>query len=324
MNCETLKSSLQSLYDKESDISVCIYAVLKGEDGNVSEPVKLDIEAEALAEIKGLFLDCLKDSISNQEDLSVLNLSSADERVNALYLYDIEMPEELLSLEKVVQEDDLPLLNFNDESLSSIKAILVEIGDNEEQVVLYKTIAPVNIYGRKSFFLKKSKSRLEKIDDEFLRLVPAFEMIRVNKKLLIRDLKFLEKSFGFHNIIKKNAELGVQSIVAKSIVANPDTLNELVADVSWSRKLMKVAQSSPVLNANVPNESIIQFCKDFPKLSNKIRFNDDNSQIVLDTKVSKKLFLQLLMDDFLTSELTKFHYESVAKDSLDSRNSETE
>jgi hypothetical protein len=29
------------------------------------------------------------------------------------------------------------------------------------------------------------------------------------------------------------------------------------------------------------------------------------------------------MDDFLTSELTKFHYESVAKDSLDEESSET-
>lgn len=30
------------------------------------------------------------------------------------------------------------------------------------------------------------------------------------------------------------------------------------------------------------------------------------------------------MDDFLTSELTKFHYESVAKDGLDEDNNEVE
>lgn len=38
--------------------------------------------------------------------------------------------------------------------------------------------------------------------------------------------------------------------------------------------------------------------------------------ISLDTKVSKDFFIKVLMDDFLTSQLTKFYYDSIAKDAL--------
>ncbi|MUI52384.1 Kiwa anti-phage protein KwaB-like domain-containing protein, partial [Pseudomonas aeruginosa] len=49
----------------------------------------------------------------------------------------------------------------------------------------------------------------------------------------------------------------------------------------------------------------------------RVRFNEEGNKVVLDTKVSKDLFIKVLMDDFLTSELTKFHYASVAKDAVE-------
>ena len=104
------------------------------------------------------------------------------------------------------------------------------------------------------------------------------------------------------------------------LIENPEVLHELLGDVKYARRVTKIAKSSPVLKAEVPNASIIAFCKSFPKLVGKIRFNDAEDKIVLDTKVSKDLFIKLLMDDFLTSELTHFHYASVAKDSIDEEN----
>ena len=70
------------------------------------------------------------------------------------------------------------------------------------------------------------------------------------------------------------------------------------------------------MKSGIPNNEIIQFCQNFPTLTGKIRFNEAADKIILDTKVSKDLFIQLLMDNFLTSELTKSYYASVAKDSI--------
>lgn len=315
MTPEELKTALQSLYNDSDNVGVTVYAILN--DGETETPVKLDIESNAQSGLKTLFLQSLKDSISNKTDLSILNISSSDERLDAIYVYDLDIPEELSMLELVVSRDDLTVMNLNDQSLTSIKALLVEIGNNERQIVLYKSMAPVNIFGRKNFFLKKSESRLEKLDDEFLRISSGFQLLRIDGTLLVVDLKTLEKSFGFHDVIIREATVGVETIEAFELLENPEALRELVNDVKYARKLTKVAKSSPVLEANIPNSEILDFCRNFPALTGRIRFNESGDKILLDTKVSKDLFIGLLMDNYLTSELTKKHYASVAKDGVD-------
>jgi hypothetical protein len=315
MTGDELKAALQKFYDEYDEIGVSVYAILKDQEN--SGPQKVDIESEAMKGLKALFIQSLKDSITEKKDLSVLNLSTSDERLDAIYIYDIELPEELLAMESILQQDDLPLLNLQESDLSKIKALLIEIGNNIGQMVLYKTMAPINIFGRKSFFLKKAKHRMEKIEDEFLRISAGFQLLRIDGKLLVIDLAAIEKSFGFHEVIKKEAALGVTAVETMQLVQNPEVLHELLEDVKYARRFTKVAKASPVIKKGIPNESIIKFCKEFPKLTGKIRFNEAEDRIVLDTKVSRDLFIKLLMDDYLTSELTDLHYESVAKDSAE-------
>ena len=138
--------------------------------------------------------------------------------------------------------------------------------------------------------------------------------MRINDELLVMDLGAIEKSFGFHEIITREAAAGVAAIEALGLLENPEVLLDLIGDVKYARRFTKVARSSPVIAAAVPNNTIINFCKNFPKLAGKIRFNAAEDRVLLDTQVSKDLFIKLLMDNFLTSELTQRHYESVAKD----------
>lgn len=315
MNAEDLKAALQPFYDNIDEIGVSVYAILK--DPNNQAPKKIDIEADASIGLKALFIQSLRDCITDREDLAVLNLSTSDERVDAVYVYDIEIPEELANIDGVTAADDFPLLNMADCELSGIKALLIEIGNDVGQLLLYKTMAPINIFGRSSFFLKKSKHRLEQINDEFLRVSAGFQLMRINGELLVIDLGAIEKNFGFHDVIKREAKMGINSIISMQLIENPAVLHELVDDIKYARRFTKIAKASPIIMAGVPKEKIIDFCKKFPMLSGKIRFNEDVDKIILDTKISKDLFIKLLMDDFLTSELTNYHYTSVAKDSAD-------
>ena len=314
MNSEELKSALQPFIDGIDEIGVSVYAILKSQGDE--RPQKLDIEVQALHGLKSLFMQSIKEKV-NQEELAVLDLSTSDERTNAIYVYDIEVPAELAVIRAVSASDNFPLLDLAQCQLSDIKALLIEIGNNTRQIVLYKTMAPVNIFGRANFFLKKDRHRLEKINEEFLRVSEGFQLMRINEVLLVMDLNVIEKSFGFHQIISREAAIGIRAIESISLVENPSVLHELLDEVKYARRFTKVAKASPVLSAQVPNASIIQFCRSFPKLAGRIRFNEAGDKIVLDTKVSKDLFIKLLMDDFLTSELTNFHYESVAKDSAE-------
>jgi len=101
------------------------------------------------------------------------------------------------------------------------------------------------------------------------------------------------------------------------LVENIASLQELVTDVSFARKLTKVARNSPVIKQNIPNASIIQFSKVHPFTKSRMRYSDDGTQFTLDTKVSKSLLIKILNDDLLTSELTKLYYDSLAKDGIE-------
>ena len=60
------------------------------------------------------------------------------------------------------------------------------------------------------------------------------------------------------------------------------------------------------------------YAPEYVALKNRMRYTPDNTQFMLDTKASKQLFVKLLNDDFLTSELTRLYYDSLAKDFIES------
>lgn len=309
-----LKDILNTNFITSENIGVCIYAILKDAD----KPFKIDVEQESLKDLQELFLSKIKQSIIDNDALGLLKLSSADDRANVIYEYDLEIPNQLEILDYIRSNDNVELMNLNDYSLMDIKALIIEIGNNSSQLLLYKTISPVNVYGKSQLLFGKHKTRLEKVNNELLRITPDFQMLQVNGSLIILDLKTLERNFGFYDVIKKVASESCTAIENIELVENPETLRELIDDISYARKLIKIAKLSPVLIKNISNEQIIHFCETYPKLKGRIRFNETKDKIILDTKVSKNLFLQLLMDDLLTSELTKLHYTSLAKDNADS------
>lgn len=310
MNKEELNDKLEYFSNNIDQIGVTVYVTLKGEES----PKKLDIDGKDLPAIKNMFVNSFNESIISEENLQVVPLSTSDERVNVIYEYDIEVPEKLLCLQSVIESDDQDTFDLNNESIYAVTALIIELGDEQTQAVLYKTMAQVNIYGRSSFFLKKSPQRFEELKEDFFRISPNFQFLSIDGSLLVLDLKTLERSFGFHEVIQKEALKGIEAVEKIELVENPETLHELIEDVTTARKLTRVAKGSPVLRANIDNRNIIEFCKIYPSLKGKIRFNEAGDKIQLDTKISKNLFIQLLMDDFLTSELTSFHYTSLAKD----------
>jgi hypothetical protein len=314
MKVEDLRDRLRYFYEHKNQIGISVYCVEK--DSYAVK--KLDIADQASPGLMELFFSGIDRYVFEDDDLSVIPLSGADERKNAIFEYDIKVPEKLKSLEVVTKKDNLERFDFNKDNLNDVFALLIEIGNENRQLVLYKTMAPVNIFSRKQFFLrmKKARNRFEKIDEEFIRVSPNFQLMRIGEDLLVFELQAIEKHFGVHEVIKKEAAQGVQAIEDAGYLGNPEVLHELIGDVKFSRKLTRVAKSSPVLEKGLSSEDLIAFCKNFPVLAGRIRFNENEDKILLDTKKSKDLFIHLLMDDYLTSELTRFYYKSVAKDGI--------
>lgn len=312
MNKQELNEALAFINAPEGELQIIIYANISG----VNEPKRLDIKEEDLTELRRLFVASIESSIISKEDHTVLLLSSADERGNCFYQYDLEVPEGLKRLETIIGNDNLSNFSLSDNQFSNIESLIIVLADTKNEISLFKKLSTVEVIGRGGFMLWKSNQRFERFKDQLLRISSSFQALRVGGEIIIIDLDAIEKEFGFHEVIIKEATKSLSVIEEKELVDNIDSLKELVSDVRFARKLTKVARNSPVIRLGIPNESIITFAKNHPLTKKKMKYNDSQTKFHLDTKVSKNLLIKILNDDLLTSELTKLYYDSLAKDDI--------
>ena len=312
MNKQELNEALAFINAPEGELQIIIYANISG----ANEPRRLDIKEEDLTELRKLFVASIESSIISKEDHTVLPLSSADERGNCFYQYDLEVPEGLKRLETIIGNDNLSNFSLSDNQFSNIESLIIVLADTKNEISLFKKLSTVEVIGRGGFMLWKSNQRFERFKDQLLRISSSFQALRVGGEIIIIDLDAVEKEFGFHEVIIKEAAKSLSVIEEKELVDNIDSLKELVSDVRFARKLTKVARNSPVIRLGIPNESIIAFAKNHPLTKKKMKYNDSQTKFHLDTKVSKNLLIKILNDDLLTSELTKLYYDSLAKDDI--------
>jgi hypothetical protein len=281
---------------------------------------RADIAQSASDELTRNFIETISSTILLNDELSLLNISSADDRANAIYRYDLpEVPAQLQHLASILQRDDFDIFSFEADDLAHLEGIIIILGHGKKQVALYKHQYPVALLKRDSAFSLvriRNQNRLVKLEDDVLRINSKFEFMRIGDEYFIVDIKTLERFFGFHDAVRNIATQGIENIDRAQLVVDTAALTARLDDISFSRKLVRAARDSPVLGV-IPNPQVIAFVTTHPALRGKFRLSDDGSKLKLDTKVSQNLFLKLLNDDFLQSELTKRYYESLAKDSLE-------
>ena len=305
-----LKSKTQPLVDVKN-MGIEIYAVMK--EGNVV--CRLDIQDAYSSDLRNYFVGSIQKVADDERE--ILELSHYDDRRSVAYLYDLsERPKELELLSMIHRQDKMGIDFFDTQNgFQNIKALIIDIGNDSFKVTLYKTLAPIHIFSPNQFLFVKSGTQLKRIDKESLRFSNQFQIMQIQNEIYIIELKILE-NFQFFDILKKEAHNGLKAIEGMNIIDNIEVLEELMEDVSFARKLINIGKNSPVIKAKIPNNQIIDFCSNFPSIKGKIKVNAENYKIILDTKKSKELFLKVLMDNFLISELTKHRYESTAKNNV--------
>lgn len=284
-----------------------------------------DINDTDHAELENIFISSVSETLLLDDDLSLIPLSSADDRKNAVYEYDLDdVPQELSYLKHVIENENFEKFDLNSDDLSNLEGILILLGNQDVQLALYKHQYPVTLLKRDNGFnlmKPKGENRFKKLDTDILKINSKFEFIKIEGKYYILDIKALERFFGFHDAVKNIAKKGVENIKTANLVMDYAVLEARLDDISFSRKLVKSASNSPVLG-KIPNAQVIGFTKSHPALRSKFKYSDDGSQIDLKTKKSQNLFLKLLNDDFLQSELTRLYYDSIAKDSVNEAEAE--
>lgn len=308
MTREEFINSLNLVLNQADQLSTIVYAVMK-ENNQVK---KLDIDNEEIAVIQNMFLQSINEKILTVEEQTIIKVSEADNRANTVFEYDLDLPEGLNYYSSALN-DETPIFSFQNDDLANIDALIIKIGTEENQIKLYKKLTNVEVFGRGGYLLWKANNRLERFEDKVLRLTPNFDALLINETYVFLSLKLLETSFGFHEVIVREATNSLQLLAQIAVLDSVQGIQDLLGKTSFARKVVKI-RNSPVFTNNIPNHRIIAFTKTHPSLMNKMKYNDDDTQIILHSKISKELFIKMLDDAYLISELTAQYYESSAKD----------
>lgn len=306
-----LITHLNQILGEENQLSTVVFAVIK----ETFEVKKLNIDNEEIAFIQKMFIQSIKDKIINVEEQTLIKVSEADNRANTIFHYDLDLPSGL-AFYSTELNDRIPMFSFQNDDLGNIDSLIIKIGTEQNQIILFKKLSPVEVFGKGGFNLVGSNNRLKKFEDKVLRMTPNFNALLISDTYIFLDLKLLENSYGFHDVIVREANNSVAIIESLNILESTQGITDLLGKTSFARKVVKI-RNSPVIVKQIPNTQIIHFTKTHPALANKMKYSDDNSQIILHTKKSRELFIKMLDDAFLTSELTAQYYESSAKDVIE-------
>ena len=311
-----IQDQIREILNQKSGVN--LFFALKQDDGNIVIRQADLKDGDTQKNLKTQFISLLQEDFLVDDEFQTAELSGADDRNGVLYHYDMEeFPESLKYFSEFDYRIDYPKFVFGQDDLIHLEAYIIVIGTQEKHCILYKRFYPVFLLGRGSFCLIPSKQRFEELDREILRVSRDYQFIRSGSDIYIKDLKVLEKFGGFRSIIEKEATAAVDVIEGLNLLEESEILRETLAqDITFARKLCRVGRHSPVLLNHVPNETIIEFSKNYPGLSGQLRYNEAGDRILLTTKKSQKLFLKILDDSYLISQLTNLYYESSSKECI--------
>ncbi|GIZ14019.1 anti-phage protein KwaB [Capnocytophaga catalasegens] len=311
MNLQELREKL-SIINNSIPIGITIHIVKKG-DGDI---LKANISEDLANEIKRTFITSIKEKILENDELNFRNISSAYETTNSVFLYDIdEFPEKLNALREFNPFEDYPNFSFSEDNISSIQAMIITFGNDNNYFSLYKHIYPITIIKRDSILgIIPIGNRFEKLNSDVLQINTSIDFLFTDQLLIVNNLSTLMKAYGYDEIIKNQARQRIELISNLNLIDNIDELTEFINNTKYAKKVLRIQPESPVLQ--LAKSKIITFIKNHPKLSRQIRFNEVEDKIRLDTKTSKEKVIGILNDDFLKSNLTDLDYESENKSTM--------
>jgi hypothetical protein len=316
MSIEALRLTAQTLANDPQTIGLMFF-ILKEQNSLVAR--KVELSADAQAALTGEMKVELREFF--ESDYVLRDLSAADQRQDAIFRYNLQnTPPQLERLKETLDTPaTIPDFDHTNDQVTDLKAIVVVLGNGTETLAVYKHHYPTNTYRRNGFSLLRAgigQDRFEKLNQDIIRMGHTIDFIYDGTDVFVTNFKVLEKFFGFKEAVKSDAVVKLATLTGRALIEDISLLEERISvhgDVTFAKKVIRAISHSRVLDT-VSNNQIIQFIKQHHSLSKKIKINDAETRIVLESKVSQNFFMKLLNDDYLKSELTHFEYDADNKD----------
>lgn len=302
-----------------SESSKYLQMFVTTEDSNIE---LFNIEEQYLSELCDVFKKYIYDFVNNENlDFSVESYSTSIKRENAVYLFDFPTKDYLEEMKKMVKITQMIDFSFFSGNLERVTAIYGIIRDQDHVLSFYKSISPLDkIYVDKTYMFGclSMNNQFVKLTKSLLRISPNVQMFYVDNRIILFDIKKLEKTMNLNAVLLKTARIYIQSIKDRGLIEKDTCIENVCRRNCVCKKLIHAMTESKVLKNGLSNDELIQFAL-APKWKKVINLsvNKGKTKFRMKSDAEAVRFIKLLDDDYLTSELTTITYDVEEKTVID-------
>lgn len=295
-----------------------MYFVFK--DGIIRQ---VDIDKKVQEDFSRKFKNFLSENYSS-DNLVFGKVTTADERKYDVLEFDIDIVAPLEELKNLVKSPEKETYSHKKDKNLKLDGYAFIMGNDKTKISFYKEHYPMDSISRDTYTIfGRDDSRFVQVpEDEVYKLNNKIDFLQLDDTLFVLNPQVMETNFKIHNILKTKAEHVISEINKGKVLQNPEFINQIINEKpAFARKVLRINRESPVIK--LPFKDIKTFVEKHPHLKGKLRFNKKETKFSLHTKTSAMLFIKLMDDDFLKSELTQRLYDSITKDAINLENEES-
>jgi hypothetical protein len=187
----------------------------------------------------------------------------------------------------------------------------------EGTIYLWKRNYPVAVINKdRNYSIFFSNRKLNLFDKDLLRLSNHFDVMLVEKELIIINRTEFEKAFDYVEAMQTTASENVKIITMTNLIDTNGLAK--IADLSKSKKTLR-----KLLNINPKSKVLSKEPTQIAKLAKKYRvefiLSEDKKQLMITTKKAAIAFVEMLNDDYLKSEFSGSLYKIKGKSIIEDK-----
>lgn len=286
-----------------------IYAVIKS-DGIYTLKRLLAVDA---------LVEQIKDSVDKliteqifSEDFDIDDYSRIEE--NKKIFYEIDQDENYApfsSLNGVDFED------YKETDQPFLKGFIIKVNLNTDQFWIYQHKYPVTLINKKTsiYALLNGQNRYEPLTVDVIRFDNKMDFFIIDNNIFTKKINLLQSDFGFDKYIRTEADKELNRINGLGILSSSDTLRNMItgSKLTTAKKMLNIKNSKAM---SLSKEELYVSIKNHSYYRDKFQFNEEDHTLIINSQKDANLFLKMINDDFLHSELTGTDYETNSKHAL--------
>lgn len=329
MRKENLISKIGFILDEEGPKELQLFGFVAGDDNVYRISISNDLERELIKVVANGV-----QSLLVEKEYDIVDFSSADERKDKYYLYDLDnVPERMAQMSFVIGNHSVRSFDLQHSSISEINTLIILVSNgNGSAFTIYKVLSPVEKVIKST---KMILARIGGIGEDFLteeskpllRIGPRFQIVFFDSdndeddgarrgNYIFLESSSIEGQFKLDNVLKNEAAQKIEIIEETHLVKDLTKLRHYSENPAFCRKLVKVLRNSKVIRENISKERIFEFISGDEELRNVLSVAEVDGERYLDitSQKSAQKLLDLLNDEFVYSSLTNQKYQAVDKD----------